>query len=313
MEKTLIKMNIMLKKVDVANATLEAIFSTADEDRHGEVVVQNWDLKNFKANPVILNSHNYGDATDVIGKAVSIKVIKDEATGEKRLEGDIKFATLENPKAKIIFDLYAGGFLNAFSVGFIPKEFDDTNQILKSELLEISAVSVPANAMALAKAKGIEVDKLYERSNTKHSEGEGSDEGDAIADDDSGGDRAGENNEADTGNGTGDADAGDNADTATDAKPDTDTDTEAEVEKEKVSDSITDPENKTEAKSASRKILDAFKTAEDRKLKALNKVIIAIKLINEETKADTRPAKDVRVESNRLIHKAIRSLYKLKN
>lgn len=145
-----------IKTVDEANSTIEAVFSTADEDRHGDIVLQNWDLKYFKKNPVIINSHNYYDATEVIGKAVSIKVI------DGKLQGKIKFAVEENPKAKIIYDLYKGGFLNAFSVGFIAKEFDDKGTILKSELLEVSAVSVPANAMAMAKAKGIEVNKLFD-------------------------------------------------------------------------------------------------------------------------------------------------------
>jgi len=156
--------NVEVKSVDKENFTLEAIFSVAKEDRHGDVVMQDgWDLKNFKKNPVILNSHNYGDATEVIGKATNVKVVNG------KLEGKIIFAVNENPKAKIIFDLYAGGFLNAFSVGFIVKEFatnekgiTDYSVITKAELLEVSAVSVPANAYALAKSKGIDVDILGE-------------------------------------------------------------------------------------------------------------------------------------------------------
>ena len=145
------------KEVNKETFTLEAVFSTDDEDRHREVVKQNFDLKQFKNNPVVLNSHNYEDATEVIGKIQPISV-KDGA-----LQGKIKFAVNENPKAKIIFDLYAGGFLNAFSIGFIPLEFNkDDGSIEKSELLEVSAVSVPANAYALAKSKGINVDELNE-------------------------------------------------------------------------------------------------------------------------------------------------------
>ncbi len=137
--------------------TLEAVFSNEKEDRHGDVVKQEWDLKSFRKNPVLLNSHNYGDATEVIGRISKIK------SKDKELTGKVHFAVNENPKAKIVFDLYAGGFLNGFSVGFIPKKFDDDDFsiIEEAELLEISAVSVPANAFALAKSKGIEVDKLY--------------------------------------------------------------------------------------------------------------------------------------------------------
>lgn len=142
------------KEVNRERATLLAVFSTEDKDRHGDIVRQNWDLKNFKVNPVILNSHNYNDALEVIGKAPNTKV------KDGQLQGEIEFAVNENPKARIIFELYAGGYLNAFSVGFIPLEWDEKGNITKSELLEVSAVSVPANAYALAKAKGIDVELL---------------------------------------------------------------------------------------------------------------------------------------------------------
>ena len=132
----------------------------------------------FKKNPVILNSRNYGDAAEVIGKASNVKV---EA---KKLQGKITFAVNENPKAKVIFDLYAGGFLNAFSVGFIPTKFKqnkdgstDWYTIEEAELLEVSAVSVPANARALAKAKGIDIDML--KSNDDEHEPTNDDEGGA--------------------------------------------------------------------------------------------------------------------------------------
>lgn len=142
---------IKIQSVNKVANSLRAVFSTSDMDRHGDIVVQNWDLSNFKANPVIINSHNYGDATEVIGRAIAIEVI------DGQLVGDIEFAVKENPKAQVIYDLYAGEFLHAFSVGFIPLEFDAEGKIVKSELLEVSAVSVPANAMALAKQKGVDV------------------------------------------------------------------------------------------------------------------------------------------------------------
>lgn len=156
MKKTLYELiPIKIKSVDEESATLEAIFSTEDEDRHGDVVKQNWDLRGFKKNPVILNSHNYYDALEVIGKAEKIGVKNGQ------LEGKIRFAVDENPKARIIFDLYKGEFLTSFSVGFIPKEWSDKGEILKSELLEVSAVSVPANQMARIKSAGINIKPLF--------------------------------------------------------------------------------------------------------------------------------------------------------
>jgi hypothetical protein len=139
--------NIPVKVSSVDSNSLWATFSTDDKDRHGDRVAQNWNLQNFMNNPVVLNSHSYQDSTETIGRVEAL-VQKDHS-----LEGKIRFAIDENPKAKVIFDLYKGGFLNAFSVGFMPGEEEN-------ELLELSAVSVPANAMALAKQKGIDVSML---------------------------------------------------------------------------------------------------------------------------------------------------------
>ena len=122
-------------------------------------------MKPFEKNPVILNSHRYNDATDVIARAENVRI---EGKGKRaKLIMDWIFAVDENPKAKIIFDLYAGKFLHASSVGFIPRKFAEKPDgsrdwfvIEEAELLEVSAVSVPANAMALAKSKGLDVDAL---------------------------------------------------------------------------------------------------------------------------------------------------------
>jgi len=145
------KIPVTISSISEEDNSLWAVFSTSDKDRHGDEVQQNWKLDNFMRNPVVLNSHNYSDTADVIGR-VEILSQKDN-----KLEGKIRFAVEENPKAKVTYQLYKGGYLNAFSVGFIPGQ--DEN-----ELLELSAVSVPANALALAKQKGIEVEKLDKKS-----------------------------------------------------------------------------------------------------------------------------------------------------
>jgi HK97 family phage prohead protease len=162
---------IKVKAIDKENYTLTMVSSTQDTDRHGDIIMQKgWDLEAFNANPVILNSHQYGDATEVIANASRTEI---KGRGDKaRLEQDWKFAVNENPKAKVIFDLYAGGFLHASSVGLIPRKFaqdkdgnNDWSIIEEAELLEVSAVSVPANARALAKAKGIDVDIIPNKKN----------------------------------------------------------------------------------------------------------------------------------------------------
>lgn len=149
------------KSIDKDNATLVGVFSTGDVDRHGEIVDQkSWILDSYMQNPVVLWSHNHDELA--IGKTETLYINPDG-----NLEGVMKFAVKENPKAKIIFDLFVGGFMKAFSVGFMSGEYDQREDgvvILKqNNLFEISAVNVPANAMALAKSKGIDVDLLEEK------------------------------------------------------------------------------------------------------------------------------------------------------
>jgi len=167
-EKVEVQMPLQVKSVNKDNYSLRMVASTQDPDRHGDVVVQSGvQLDNFLLNPVILNSHRYNDIIDVIARAENIET---KGKGAKsKLEMDWIFAVEQNPKAKIAFDLYEGKFLNASSIGFIPKKFKqnkdgttDYYTITEWELLEVSAVSVPANARALAKQKGIEVDDYDE-------------------------------------------------------------------------------------------------------------------------------------------------------
>ena len=148
MEKLYKQFGFQTKSIDKEKGTVFGVFSTMDVDRHGDIVMQNWNLDQFRNNPVILNSHNYWDTAEVIGKALT-----DLGVVDNQLQGTIQFAVNENPKAKVAFDLVVGGYLNAFSVGFMPEEFSKDGVILKSTLLEISLVSVPANPHALVQAK----------------------------------------------------------------------------------------------------------------------------------------------------------------
>jgi len=139
-------------KAEGSENKFDFVFSTANQDRHGDFVLQNWDLKHFKKNPVFLDSHNYGSIEHILGK-ISKVAVKD-----RKLRGIVEYA-LDNPKGLLAFKMTLGGFINATSVGFIPKDFDEKGQITKSELLEVSAVSVPANAEALLE-KGIKAEDV---------------------------------------------------------------------------------------------------------------------------------------------------------
>lgn len=138
------------------NENLYSVLASTDSvDRQGDIVDQKgWDLENFKSNPVVLWAHKYDELP--VAKAVRIEM------GKGGLEMDFEFASAEaNPKAAQVKALFDGGFLNAVSVGFIPKERNG-NTITKSELLEVSIVPVPANqdALRLAMSKGIDVSAL---------------------------------------------------------------------------------------------------------------------------------------------------------
>lgn len=148
-----------IKEVGEDDFTIRAVFSTADEDRHGEIVDQKgWKLDKFLQNPVVLFSHDHNQPP--IGKVVELGY-----NDEGNLEGVIEFAAKEYPFARTIFNLYKGGFMRAFSAGFINTriEFDSENEkvyLRENELFEVSTVAVPANAMALAKSKGIDITPL---------------------------------------------------------------------------------------------------------------------------------------------------------
>jgi hypothetical protein len=143
-------------------ATLDFVASTATLDRYHEIIEPaGWRLDSYRSNPVFQNAHNYGDILFTLGKALSTEVRT--VGGGEALCQRIQFATEVNPVARIAYGLYKGGFLNAVSVGFIPLRWEDggassagaqspapRRRYLEQELLEVSAVAIPANPDALA-------------------------------------------------------------------------------------------------------------------------------------------------------------------
>ena len=118
-----------------------AIASTDSADRDGEILSsKGWNLDSFQKNPVLLWGHNSHELP--IGKIINIK------STEGRLLFDAEFAVKENPFAEKVSKLMNGGFLNTFSVGFLPQE-KEGDTFTKQELLEISVVNVPANPEAV--------------------------------------------------------------------------------------------------------------------------------------------------------------------
>jgi phage head maturation protease len=151
-------------------AVLEFISSDETLDRYSEIItVAGWRLDSYLRNPVFQNAHNYGDVLFTLGRALVTELRS--IAGRQVLYQQIQFAVDANPVARIAYGLYQGKFLNAVSVGFLPIRWEDPpasehpgrdlsagsapqlrRKYVEQELLEVSAVSIPANPNALALA-----------------------------------------------------------------------------------------------------------------------------------------------------------------
>lgn len=130
------------KGYDEKSGLVEFIASSDAVDREGESIdPQGWDLSNIGKNLPLLWAHN--DRELPIGKVV-----------EARVEGNnliaaVEFAHKVNDFAKQVYDMVTAGFLNAVSVGFMPKSYNVEGRMISQELLELSVVNIPANQEAL--------------------------------------------------------------------------------------------------------------------------------------------------------------------
>lgn len=167
-EKTVRKFfsgSIKLLKADAEGTAKVFRFtaSTAAFDRAGDSIKQDgWMLDNFRKNPVIPFGHDYYKFP--VGKAVDV------AIRSGNLEVDVEFAkTEEGQKCEYLVE---NQFLNAVSVGFIPKEWVYRSQtdtqpggmdITKAELLEVSIVPVPCHQDALRQLSALGLDEKMAR------------------------------------------------------------------------------------------------------------------------------------------------------
>jgi hypothetical protein len=137
--------------LDEANRIIEMIGSDESFDRVGDkMYMAGADLTNYLCNPVIIANHNYGytEKPSVIGRSLDVKIV-----GSKMIF-KIQFAETDNGKEW--FYLYSNKYMNASSIGFIPKEYKPNDQggydFTKWELLELSMVAVPCNPNAVQRA-----------------------------------------------------------------------------------------------------------------------------------------------------------------
>ena len=145
------------------------VASTDRADRYGDIIDQRgWDLDAYRANPVILLNHDHQSLP--IGRG-------DVRMTDAGLVIDVEF-DMADPRAAEIAGKAERGFMNAVSVGFAPLKSTPRAQLPsehfafsksggqffeQAELLEVSIVTIPANADAVAiAAKNIGFDlKAY--------------------------------------------------------------------------------------------------------------------------------------------------------
>lgn len=155
-------------KIDKNEKSITHIITSNTIDRDGDIVEPSGiRYDNYRKNPIVLFMHNQYMP---IGKNLWLKPVK---------EGDREYVLAKtkisekSELAQDIFNLYEEKILNAWSIGFIP----DYNKIDKIELenkmifvykewelLEYSAVSIPANPDAITTAiKIVKSPELRER------------------------------------------------------------------------------------------------------------------------------------------------------
>jgi len=134
-------------------SSMAFVLSTDEVDRHGDVIATGgWNLESYRKNPVFLWAHDY--ARPVIGRSVETWL------EPHRMLARVEFAP--TAFAQEVAGLYQAGYQRGVSVGFKPLRFEERRNektgalvgihFLEQELLEVSAVPVPANRSALRRA-----------------------------------------------------------------------------------------------------------------------------------------------------------------
>lgn len=125
------------------------IISTEKVDRDNEVVkIGGCDISAYLQNPILLFMHRRGD---VLGTLINVR-----KEANRIVADGIKFSESLHPDLAHIPKQFEEGVLKAFSIGFIPKkiienETTNSEEIIESEIYEVSLVDVGCNPETLAK------------------------------------------------------------------------------------------------------------------------------------------------------------------
>lgn len=141
----------VVKAEEIEGRKVPFRISRSTVDREGDIIASDgWDFANFAKNPVVLWAHNYREMP--VAKSSLPEVDGDS------VRAVAEFAPADvNPFAEQVLQAYNSGYLNAVSVGFIPRKWafsEDDGRTFgidfeEQELLEYSAVPVPAHPDAL--------------------------------------------------------------------------------------------------------------------------------------------------------------------
>ena len=159
-----LSVDVITKADDLPPDTIRMVASTEDVDRMGDIIrADGWGLEHYLKNPVILAFHNH--MTPAIAFAPNTRIVGKELVQDWMFDPDYRKT---NPMSELFYQGYKlpNGPFNASSVGFSPEESQPMDEkdagdpwapteFIKQELLEVSAVNVPANPMALQQLKGL--------------------------------------------------------------------------------------------------------------------------------------------------------------
>lgn len=141
---------------DAESRSVRVIASTDAIDGADQVVMQDWALDRYKANPIVLYLHNFlgcrPEDTLPIGSAPDVEIV------DGHLEATLNFVDAKaNPLAELVWQGFLQKSIRAVSVGFTSKnvlpETRDGKQVYVlsgNELLEISVCPIPMNPEAVA-------------------------------------------------------------------------------------------------------------------------------------------------------------------
>ena len=147
----------LYKVAEVDEASSEIVFTVSSDtvDRDSERVLPKSIEKDFayyKENPVVLFHHDH--SIPAVAKMVEHKITNKEVIMRDRFAVDVDY-----PLAKVLWELYSKGYMRMTSIGFIPLEWTEDEDMLldgqkgytftRIEMIEHSLVNVGSNRFAL--------------------------------------------------------------------------------------------------------------------------------------------------------------------